>query len=165
MRRSQEGLSLIEVLVAFSIVSIAFLALAMSQILGFRTTRDSLDAATARDLASEQMEIIRSYGYASYAERPGPPAFAGCPTASSADAPPCSGSKVKGNYTVRWEITKTSSAFRATTPPALLSVTVETDYGVEAERRTYTLASYLSCADASDLSVTSVPCPENSLLP
>lgn len=160
MRGSQQGLSLIEVLVAFSIVSIAFLALAMSQILGFRTTRDSLEAATARDLASEQMEVIRSYGYASYQ---------GCPDISPpAPAPACSGSAndtSNPGYTMTWSVMNAPSGTPVTTPPALLGLMVEMQHGPESNRRTYTLASYLSCADTSDLSVTSVPCPEDSLLP
>lgn len=161
MKKMEQGLSLIEVLVALSIISIVFLALAMSQVFGFRTARDSLEASTARDLASRQIEVIRSYGYASYA---------GCPTSmpSGTVAPICSGSETDTSnpgYTVAWEITNAPPGIPTTTPPALLGVRVETQYGPQSNRRAYTLASYLSCADAGNLSVTNVPCPETSLLP
>lgn len=169
MRHSQAGLSLIEVLISFSIVSIVFLALAMSQVYGFRTTRDSLEASTARDLASEQIEVIRGYGYASYGKRTG---YAGCSTTSPIGAsndfdegfPTCSGidnsiANFPG-YTVSWTIAP-SDDIPTTDPPALYDVEVT----VERDDLTYVLSSYLSCADAGDLSVTNVPCPEESLLP
>lgn len=165
--RNTQGLSLIEVLISFSIMSIVFLALAMSQVYGFRTTRDALEASTARDLASEQIEIIRSYGYASYQD---------CPTTSPSGAsadfddgfPTCSGSDDTINnfpgYTVAWTIAlPDDTRVRVTDPPFLLDVEVT----ARRDDLTYVLASYLSCADAGDLSVTNIPCPEDEdgLLP
>lgn len=168
--RNAQGLSLIEVLISFSIMSIVFLALAMSQVYGFRTTRDSLEASTARDLASEQIEIIRGYGYTTYAKRTNP-AYAGCPTISpsgsndnvDAGFPDCSGSDDTvanfPGYTLAWEIAP-SDGVSATDPPALYDVEVT----VERDDLTYTLSNYLSCADAGEFSVTGVSCPSNSLL-
>lgn len=163
--RGSQGLSLIEVLISFSIISIVFLALAMSQIYGFRTTRDALEAATARDLASEQIEIIRSHGYVSYQDCP-----TTSPTGASADFddgfPTCSGSDDSitnfPGYTVAWTITL-PDGIPVTDPPFLLGVEVT----AQRDDLTYVLASYLSCADAGDLSVTNIPCPEdeNGLLP
>jgi type II secretory pathway pseudopilin PulG len=163
--RNTQGLSLIEVLVSFSVVSIVFLALAMSQVFGFRTTRDSLEASTARDLASEQIEIIRSYGYISYQD---------CPSTSPSGAsanfsdgfPSCSGSDDSidnfPGYTLAWAIALPDDV-PVTDPPFLLDVEVT----VQRDDLIYVLASYLSCADAGDLSVTNIPCPEddNGLLP
>lgn len=166
MRKAQ-GLTIIEVLVSFSIVSIVFLALAMSQVFGFRTTRNSLEASTARDLASEQIEIIRSHGYIAYQD---------CPTTSPSGAstdfdaafPTCSGSDGSTDsfpgYTLDWAIAPPDvTRVRVTDPPFLLDVEVS----VQRDDLTYVLASYLSCADAGDLSVTNIPCPddENGLRP
>ncbi len=164
MRESQ-GLSLIEVLISFSIMSIVFLALAMSQVYGFRTTRDSLEASTARDLASEQIEVIRGYGYASYQNCP-----ATSPIGASADFdngfPTCSGSDSRisnfPGYTLAWAIALPDN-IPVTDPPFLLGVEVT----VQRDDLSYVLASYLSCADAGDLSVTDIPCPDDDggLLP
>lgn len=172
--KNAQGLSLIEVLVAFAVISIVFMALAMSQLTGFRATRDSVEASTARDLASRQIEIIRGYGYATYAQRTTVLGiFAGCattsPTGSSAELdvpapfPNCTGSDSDitnfPGYTVSWTIAP-SDDVRTTDPPALYDV----DVTVSRDDFTYTLASYLSCADAGELSVTGVSCPEESLL-
>ena len=167
------GLSLLEVLVSFAVSAIVFLALALSQLTGFRTTRDSQEAASARDLATRQMEVIRSHGYAVYAERTTVlGTFAGCasssPTGSSAEVeaafPNCTGSdhSVSGfpGYTVSWTIAP-SDGVTPTDPPALYDVDVVVTRG----DLTYALASYLSCADAGELSVTGVVCPDESLLP
>lgn len=169
MRQSQ-GLSLIEVLVAFSIISIVFLALAMSQVVGFRTTQDSLEASSARDLAARQIEVIRGYGYAVYGPRTG---YTGCNSETSAPAgssqdfdlafPSCAGSDstVIGfpGYTVSWDIAPAANV-PVTTPPALYDVEVT----VTREDLTYILASYLSCADAGEFSVTGVACPSATVL-
>lgn len=167
------GLSLLEVLVSLAVSSVVFLALALSQLTGFRTTRGAQEAASARDLASRQIEVIRSYGYAVYAERGAASgAFAGCPgsspAGSSADVdaafPNCAGSddSVAGfpGYTVSWTVAP-AGGVRLTDPPALYGV----DVTVTKDDLTYALASYLSCADAGELSVTGIVCPDESLLP
>lgn len=157
--KSAQGVSLIEVLISFSIISVVFLALAASQVTGFRVTRDSLDAAAARDLASEQIETIRSHGYAAYQ---------GCPDASPSGAsddfdsgfPNCSGSDSTINnfpgYTLTWAISLPDGV-PVMDPPFLLDVEVT----AQRDDLNYVLASYLSCADAGDLSVTNVPCPDD----
>ncbi len=173
--RDARGLSLVEVLVAFAVIAVVFMALAMSQLTGFRATRDSAEASTARDLASRQLEIIRGYGYATYAKRTTVlGVYAGCattsPTGSSAELdraspfPTCVGNDGDlanfPGYTVSWTVAPADDVL-ATDPPALYDVSVTVTRGDFA----YTLASYLSCADAGELSVTGVSCPEESLLP
>lgn len=174
--RTSQGLSLIEVLVAFSIISIVFLALAMSQTTGFRVTRDAIAVSTARDIASRQIEIIRGYGYVTYGRRAATtttPVYAGCATTSPSGSgqdidaagfiPRCSGTDNAitnfPNYVVSWSITP-SDDVPATDPPALYDVEVRAGRG----NTNYVLSTYLSCADAGELSVTGVPCPRQSLL-
>lgn len=170
--RESRGLSLIEVMIAFSIISVVFLALAMSQITGFRTTRVSLEASAARDLASRQIEVIRGYGYPTYARQiTATGVYAGCttvsPNGSSADVdvafPTCRGSDDTisnfPGYIVSWSIAP-SDDVPARDPPALYDVDVTVTKGT----LTYVLASYLSCADAGEFSTTGVSCPRESLL-
>lgn len=183
--KNAQGLSLLEVLIAFAVVSITFLALAMSQLTGFRVTRDSAEAATARDLASRQIEIIRGYGYATYGKRTAVTAtgtvttpYEGCPTnpaGSSAELdsaspfPNCAGSDIAitnfPGYTVSWAVAPSADAAPTggapTDPPALYNVNVT----VTRDDFTYVLASYLSCADAGETSNTGIVCPAGSLLP
>ncbi len=156
--KSQTGLSLLEVLIAFAVVSVAFLALAMSQVTGLRTTRDALDVSVARDIASQQMEKMRGLGYS---------AFKNCPTTSTVMSCEVNDESVpeNANYTRSWKVTNqpknptNPSATISMSPPPLVSVAVT----VKWRGKSYDLVSYLSCADAGELSSTGVNCPEGSM--
>lgn len=157
--RSQAGLSLLELLIAFVIITIAFLALAMSQVTGLRTTRDALDVSVARDIASRQMEQMRGLGYFYFKDCPS--------TSASVIACEKSGQTVSGNpgYTLSWKATNqpknpaNTSATLTMLPAPLISVEITVAW----RGKTYRLASYLSCADAGELSSTSVACPIGSM--
>lgn len=160
--KQSEGLSIVELLVSLAIISIVFVALASSQALGFKTTKQSVEMSTARDVASQQMEIIRSYGYFSYLD---------CPTGEPflSIAPAC---KVEGltlaehsGFSLNWEITNaplntSGGTINPTGGVALVQVDVEVTW----DESSFGLTSYLSCADAGDFSMTEVPCPEGSLI-
>lgn len=157
--RSQAGLSLLELLIAFVIITVAFLALAMSQVTGLRTTRDALDVSVARDIASRQMEQMRGLGHFYFKDCPA--------TSTSVMACEKSGQAVPEHpgYTLAWRATNqpqnpanTSTAL-VMSPPPLVSVGVTVAW----RGKTYRLASYLSCADAGELSSTSVACPKTSM--
>ena len=162
MRRT-DGLSLIEILIAFAIISVTFTALMMSQITGFRVTRSSAQASLARDVASEHMYVLRSYGFHNYED---------CGVGNTpvdATSPACSGSQAVPNqngYTLSWTITNNPTRSDGTafnpvvTDPHLLGVNVTVSWG----DGDYTLSSFLSCADVGEFSSTSVPCPVSSLL-
>lgn len=157
--RSQAGLSLLELLIAFVIITIAFLALAMSQVTGLRTTRDALDVSVARDIASRQMEQMRGLGHFYFKDCPA--------TSTSVMACEKSNQAVSGypGYTLSWRATNqpqnpaNTSAALVMSPSPLVSVEVTVAW----RGKTYRLASYLSCADAGELSSTSVACPKESM--
>jgi type II secretory pathway pseudopilin PulG len=150
----QIGLSLVELLIALSVMGIALGALVSSQIFSFRVTKESQQTSLAKDIASQQMEKIRGYGYGSYANCPG--------TAPGSSAPACSGSETVSNYsgyTLSWNITNSPAAGLDLSPPPIVGVTVTVSWDDES----YILSTYLSCADAGDFSSTNVPCPIESM--
>lgn len=158
MKSRHEGLTIIELLVTIAIIGITFLALAMSQITGFRVTRDSAEAAIAKDAATEQMETIRAWGYEQYK---GCPAIE--PTAS--DAPKCEGTATLSNntnLTLQWRVDNRPPEIKPLDPPPLVSVivTVTNNNG----GTDYELYTYLSCADADFLSATQIQCPVTSIV-
>lgn len=161
--KQRSGLSLVELLVAMSVIGIAFAALISSQVFSFKVTKESQQSSIAKDIASQQMETIRGYGYAVYKN---------CPsrlTLSNSAAPICSksGQTISNHsgYTLDWSVTnqplnpgKTSDSITLS-PPPLVGVTVTVKWGNES----YVLTSYLSCADAGDSSSTTINCPSDSL--
>ena len=162
MKRS-EGLSLVELLVSLVIISIVFVALASSQALGFKTTKQSVEMSTARDIATQQMEVIRSYGYFSYQN---------CPTTQPflSIAPACQATDVSlaehAGFSLSWSITNNplSVAGQAINPSGGTPALVQVDVVVNSQDGSFGLTSYLSCADAGEFSMTTVPCPAGSLI-
>lgn len=156
--KSSQGLSLLELLVAFTVVAIAFLALAMAQVTGFRTTRDALDVAAARDVASKHMEQMRALGYV---------AFKNCPTANSVMACSATNTSVAGRpgYALSWRIQTNPpnpanpSATLVMSPPPFLLAEVRVTW----RGKRYVITSYFSCADSGELSSTNVECPQASM--
>jgi prepilin-type N-terminal cleavage/methylation domain-containing protein len=158
--KGQSGLTLVELLIALAVIGIAMAALISSQILSFKVTRDAQKSSLAKDIASQQIEVIRGYGFGSYMN---------CPTTSpSSPAPACTGSQSVSNYagyTLAWSITnapKNPSNLTQTlnlTKPALVGVSVTVSW----TGGSYVLSSYLSCADAGEFSFTTVPCPAESM--
>lgn len=164
MRRETKGLTLVEVMVALAFTGIAFTALALSQVTGFRVTRTSQEAAIAKDLALHQMELFRSYGF-----QP----FVRCPTFDPevdgwVGYPACSGSETSSDYpgfVVDWALTNRPLGTKLMTPPSLIEVTITVRWQVrEGDSKDFVLTSYLSCGDPGEVGSTDVPCPKASLL-
>lgn len=159
MRRSNQGLTLVEVLVALVFTGVAFTALALSQVTGFKVTRSSQEAAVARDLATKQLELFRSYGFEPYSE---------CSTFDPEDQgfvgfPPCEATVTSDEYprfTIHWLITDRPRGTPLMSKPALLEIQVEVTW----DDKSYELTSYLSCGDPGEYATTKVPCPTESLL-
>jgi type II secretory pathway pseudopilin PulG len=166
----QSGLGIVEIMVAISIIGIAFVALAFSQVHSFRTTADSQKTALAKDIASKKMEEIRGLGYGAYRS---------CVPASTDTSCVASGQTISNQlgYSLAWTITnqpKNPSDLTKTLPvpendtngipkPALVGVTVTVSWQEGSAAKSYVLSSYLSCADAGDFSSTTVPCPTASI--
>jgi prepilin-type N-terminal cleavage/methylation domain-containing protein len=164
MRRSQQGLTLIEVLIALVFTGIAFTALALSQVTGFRATRSSQEAAIAKDLAMFQVELFRGYGFEP---------FSLCPTFDPGDNgwvgyPTCAGSEASAehpNFTVNWELTNNPQGTKVMSKPALIEVKVTVTWDSQSGRTgNFPVTSYLSCGDPGEGVTTDVPCPTESLL-
>lgn len=150
---SRDGMTLVEVMIAVAIIGIAFVALAFSQVLGFRVTRVSQQTQIARDLATLQMETIRSNGFASYKD---------CDGSDSAPSD-CSGKVASSDYsdfTVSWDMDNSPPGMAAVSAPALVAVTVSVTW----HDQEYALTNYLSCGDPDDESSTTVPCPGETLI-
>jgi type II secretory pathway pseudopilin PulG len=162
--RSEQGLTLIEVMIALVFTGIAFTALALSQVTGFRVTRSSQEAAIAKDLAMRQAELFRAYGFDPYDR---------CPTTSPADEglvgyPACQDQEASidhPGFVVKWALTNRPEGTKLMTPPALVEVKVTVEWQTrDAGTKEYFLTTYLSCGDPGEGVTTSVPCPQDSLL-
>lgn len=173
----RDGIGIVELLVVIAVIGVTFLAMASSQFLSFKVTRTAQETAAAKDIAARKMEQIRGYGYFIYAD-----CNDGEGTLYISVAPGCKG-KVTGQndqngdllghdkYTLTWTIDNTpvnprsGGADLATfaTPP-LISISVTASWG-NGSADSYSLQSYLSCADAGEFSFTGVPCPAQSMEP
>ena len=173
----RDGIGLVELLVVISVIGVTFLAMASSQILSLKVTRSAQETAAAKDITSRKMEQIRGYGYFMYAN-----CKDGEGSVYISVAPGCQG-KVTGqsdtsgdllghdNYTLSWTIDNTPVNPRSggadlstfSTPP-LISISVTASWG-SGTSDSYSLQSYLSCADAGEFSFTGVPCPAESMEP
>jgi len=164
--KTSAGVTLIELVVVIVILGVSFSAMVFSQVLGFKITRESQKASVVKDITTEKIEEIRAYGYFIYKDCVG--SSSGSPAIAS--APPCSGTETSSyaGYQTSWTVTKepvhpmdTSTTLTGFTAPPLISieVTATGDNGSES----YTLMSYLSCADAGEFSFTDSPCPQNSM--
>ena len=156
MRGRTAGVTIIELMVALAIVSIAFAALAYSQITGFRVTRSSQGAAIAKDLGMAKLEYLRALGYELYRACPDAGPAAGGPL------PACEGSEPGAehpSFTVRWRITESPVGVPALDPPALKGVEISVTW----EGTRYDLVGFLSCGDPGESALTQVPCPSGSL--
>lgn len=175
MRR--DGIGMVELLVVIAVIGVTFLAMASSQILSFKVTQTAQETAAAKDIAARKMEQIRGYGYFAYAKCNG-----GEGSVYISVAPGCKGEITKQtdkngdllgheNYTLSWTVDNTPENPRGggadlstfATPP-LISVSVTAAWGRSAAD-SYSLQSYLSCADAGEFSFTGVPCPAKSMEP
>jgi prepilin-type N-terminal cleavage/methylation domain-containing protein len=164
MRRRNDGMTLIEVMVALVFTGIAFTALALSQVTGFRVTRSSQEAAIAKDLAMYQVELFRGYGFEP---------FKRCPTfdpdlSGYVGYPTCAGAEGSVDYPafdVSWQLTNRPEGTKQMTPPALVEVKVVVEWSAaNGNSKDYHLTSYLSCGDPGEAASTNVPCPTDSLL-
>lgn len=153
MRRAVRGVTIIELMVALAVASIAFAALAYSQITGFRVTRSSQGAAIAKDIGMKRLEELRGAGFETYKH-----------CVDAAATPDCSGSAADADhptFTVHWEVTASPPGVPALDPPALKGVAVWVTW----EDSRYDLIGYLSCGDPGESATTEVPCPTESLRP
>lgn len=166
MRRSNQGLTLIEVMVALVFTGIAFTALAMSQVTGFRVTRSSQEAAIAKDLAMRQMETFRGYGF---------DPFVMCPTIDAdtykpgtyAGYPSCEGTEMSSDhprFTIDWSLSNRPQGTKLMSPPALVETKITVSWDDKGRTRDYFLTSYMSCGDPGQFATTDVPCPKDTLL-
>ena len=159
MKGHRSGVTIIELMVALAVASIAFAALAYSQITGFRVTRSSQGSALAKDIGMKQLEHIRGLGFDVYRDCPatGPSEDSGLPT--------CDGSATDAEhpgFTVHWNITASPAGIApvpALSTPALKGVEVWVTW----EDSRYDLIGYLSCGDPGETATTEVPCPNESL--
>ena len=164
--KTNAGVTLIELVVVIVILGVSFTAMVFSQVLGFKITRESQKASVVKDITTEKIEEIRAYGYFVYENCVG--SSSGSPAIASARA--CSGTEASSysGYQTDWtitsqpvnpmDITETLSGFAA--PPLIsIEVTATGDNGAES----YTLISYMSCADAGEFSFTDSPCPKDSM--
>jgi prepilin-type N-terminal cleavage/methylation domain-containing protein len=163
VRRSAQGMTLIEVMVALVFTGIAFTALALSQVTGFRVTRSSQETTIAKDLAMRQMELFRSYGFEP---------FKRCPTFDPeldgwVGYPECEDdllSTEHPGFGVEWEITNNPAGTKVMSPPALIEVNVTVTWNSRVGgAKEFYLTSYLSCGDPGEGATTNVPCPKTSL--
>jgi prepilin-type N-terminal cleavage/methylation domain-containing protein len=164
MRRRNDGMTLIEVMVALVFTGIAFTALALSQVTGFRVTRSSQEAAIAKDLAMYQVELFRGYGFEP---------FKLCPTFDPADNgyvgyPACAATEVSADYPafdITWALTNHPEGTKLISPAALVEIKVVVEWtAASGVAKEYFLTSYLSCGDPGEAASTNVPCPTDSLL-
>jgi prepilin-type N-terminal cleavage/methylation domain-containing protein len=164
MRRSQQGLTLIEVMIALVFTGIAFTALALSQVTGFRVTRSSQEAAIAKDLATGQAELFRAYGF---------DPFDTCPTFDPelygwVGYPNCVDEEASADHpgvVVKWALTNRPQGTKLMSDPALIEVAITVEWPDRADgTNQYFLTTYLSCGDPGEGVTTSVPCPDESLL-
>ncbi|MEX2541282.1 MAG: prepilin-type N-terminal cleavage/methylation domain-containing protein [Trueperaceae bacterium] len=164
MRRSDQGLTLIEVMVALVFTGIAFTALALSQVTGFQVTRSSQEAAFAKDIAMRQMEVFRGYGF-----QP----FNLCPTidpedkdTSLAGYPKCEGSEASAEhpgFTLEWVLSNRPQGLPQMSKPALVEAKITVRWQGKGGGKDYAITSYLSCGDPGEFATTDVPCPKESL--
>lgn len=145
------GMTITELLVALTVIGVAFTALAMAQVTSLQVTRSSSDAATARDAAQQKLELIRAFGYAAFRTCPGTqPALSG--------APPCAGTEVlasNARFTVSWNVD--SNPFgrnQSGQAPALVEARVTVTW----HEQSYELVAFLSCADVDAYSTLHVAC-------
>lgn len=163
MRHSQQGLTLIEVMIALVFTGIAFTALAFSQVTGFRVTQSSQEAGIAKDLAMQRVELFRAYGFAP---------FSLCPTFDPADDgwigyPNCEDQEASTEYpafVTNWTLSNRPQGTKLMTPPALIEVKVTVQWQSRGGgSKEYLMTTYLSCGDPGEGVTTSVPCPTDSL--
>lgn len=167
MRRSQHGLTLIEVMVALVFTGIAFTALALSQVTGFKVTRSSQQTVIAKDVGMRQLELFRGYGFHPFVRCPtidpevyNPDSYTGYPaceaTQASADHP---------GFTLDWSLTNNPAGTKLMSPdPALVEVKIDVFWQSGDETKHFYLTSYLSCGDPGEFATTNVPCPKETLL-
>lgn len=153
--RTRRGFTLVELLVAIAVIGIAFTALAMTQLSGFRVTQDAVQTAVARDVATRQMEDLRALGYARLVR------------CGETDQPACTAGPApdeeEPRFLLSWSVSDDLSAIGVPSlaPPPLLDVQVEVTW----PDGSYQLGSLLSCADAGASSSTNVDCPKESMNP
>lgn len=127
--RTSMGLTLVEVLIAISIIGIAFVALSMSQVSNLKVIRASQQASIATQTANEALEVLIQRVLADYV------AFQACPGAER-----CSGSYPEGQYAVDYNIVRGSGYALE----GLIRIDIRVDGPAEAE-----LHHFVSCMDVS----------------
>lgn len=166
MRRSNLGLTLIEVMVALVFTGIAFTALALSQVTGFRVTSSSQEAAIAKDLAMRQLESFRGYGFDPFVMCPTidpdvykPDLYAGYPTCEGEQT-----SSEQPRFTITWSMNNRPEGTKLMSPPSLVEAKITVNWDNKGNNREYFLTSYMSCGDPGQFATTDVPCPKDTLL-
>lgn len=150
MKRSMKGLSLLELLIALSVIAIVFLALASGQITSLKTTASSHDIAAAKTFANRQMEgvrkgIILGVLNASDQEVEWNKYYnADCP----ADYPGlCKGSIANSSgYTSRYEIGP-ENANKTVTDEGLVQIRMEINWNRGGQTGILNIVDYVSCAE------------------
>lgn len=150
---SSLGMTIAELMVALTVIGVAFTALAMAQVTSLHVTRASTDAAVARDAALQKLELIRTHGYA---------AFRFCPDVQPvlSGAPACAGTEVLASntrFTLSWVV---DSYTESSIQPAQFPTRLEARVTVTWANQTYELIAVLSCAEIGTFSTTQVACSQ-----
>lgn len=127
---NRDGLTLVEVLIAMVVISVAFVALSTSQVMNLKITRDSREASLATQAANRQIEILTQRILDDYAT------YKNCPGASV-----CSGTETQGTEAVEYEIYRDPAQYA-------LEGLVRIDVTVVGAS-TASLSHFVSCMDVS----------------
>ena len=104
--RGSSGLSLVEVLIALSILSIGLLAVASMQFSSDFLSRNSSDVTSASNMASDQMERLMLLPF------------------THADLSPGTVTRTSGKYTIRWQVTEEDMNADGTNDAKAIDLTV-----------------------------------------
>ncbi len=159
---SQEGMSLIELLVAIAIITVVFLVIAAGQISSFASLRKSVELKEAKTFAyrileDKYQELIFEALNASGTDTPESKfkKYLDCQLGTAG----CSGTDIYKNYTVAWQLTNQNDANSVSVDKeGLVLLEVQVDWQEKGEQRSFSLANYLSCMHVVDSNGSTV-CP------
>ncbi len=147
---NQQGLSLIELLVAIAIIAVVFLIIAMGEVSSFTTLDKSIELRDAktfayRTLEDKYQEFIFDVVNANSidASKSKFDEYLACQEGVSG----CSGSDSYENYTVNWQLIseKALNSSNSVDKEGLVLLEVQVDWKEKDKQYSFSLADYLSC--------------------
>ncbi|CAN5821652.1 hypothetical protein BH24DEI2_BH24DEI2_22010 [soil metagenome] len=167
--RSAAGLSLLELLIALVIITVAFFAIASAQLGSLSSTANARDIAAAKTFANRSLEKVRKdttvrvlskstaaqeSEWVRYAGRADNNAItSGCPVAPATlptitSTTDCQGKSTEGIYTVRWVIGPRSGPRPvAVEDEGLAVMRVQVDWQKGGQAKKLSFEDFISCAD------------------